>query len=63
MNLETLYYLDQIIAVLAILASLMFVAYQIRLTRNQMRGAATIAVLEYQAKLVDKLLSDDDLYK
>ena len=63
MSLETIYYISQTVAVLAILASLAFVAYQIQLARRQMQGQATIAVLEYQKSMVDHLLHDSDLYK
>ncbi len=63
MTLESIYYVGQTVAVLAILGSLMFVAVQIVLTRNQMKGQATIAVLDYQKALVDQLLADSVLYK
>lgn len=63
MTLESIYYIGQTVAVLAILASLAFVLYQIKLARLQMQGQAAVAVLDYQKSLVDHLLNDSDLYK
>ena len=63
MTLENIYYIGQTVAVVAILGSLAFVAVQILLTRNQMKGQATIAVLNYQRTLINQLLADSELYK
>jgi hypothetical protein len=63
MSLESIYYIGQTVAVVAILASLAFVSYQIKLARRQMQGQATIAVMEYQRSLIDHLLADSELYK
>ncbi|MEX0646012.1 MAG: hypothetical protein WD076_11925 [Parvularculaceae bacterium] len=63
MTLESIYYIGQTAAAAAILGSLVFVAFQILQTRNQLKGQATIAVLDYQKSLIDQLLADSELYK
>lgn len=49
MSLETIYYLSQIVAVLAILGSLIFVGVQIRQHTKQARAAAAQSVYENYA--------------
>lgn len=55
--------LTSIFASVAVVGSMIFVGYQIRVARDQMKGSATIAVMEYQKSLAEQLLNDDALYE
>lgn len=63
MTLESIYYIGQTIAVVALLVSLIFVGNQIRILRGQIRGAGTVAHYENIMSLVQRMLDDDELYK
>ena len=46
-----------------VIATLIYLAIQIRQNSNQLRGAATIAVYDYQRSITDTLTEDQELYK
>src|SRR5215471_1225620 len=62
-NWEALGAIANLLAAFGVIATLIYLAIQIRQNSNQLRGSATIAVYEYQRALTDTLTEDQELYK
>ena len=62
-NWEALGAIANLVAALGVIATLIYLAIQIRQNSNQLRGSATIAVYDYQRALTDTLTEDQELYK
>src|SRR5712691_4665472 len=62
-NWEALGAIANLLAALGVIATLIYLAIQIRQDSNQLRGAATVEVYDYQRSLTDTLTSDPELYK
>jgi hypothetical protein len=63
MNWEALGAIANLLAAISVIATLIYLSVQIRQNNNQLRGAATIAVYDYQRALTDTLTEDQELYK
>jgi hypothetical protein len=63
MNWEALGAIANLLAAIGVIATLIYLSVQIRQNNNQLRGAATIAVYDYQRALTDTLTEDQELYK
>src|SRR5437868_3065846 len=63
MNWEALGAIANLLAAIGVIATLIYLSAQIRQNNNQLRGAATIAVYDYQRALTDTLTEDQELYK
>ena len=62
-NWEALGAIANLLAALGVITTLIYLSIQIRQNSNQLRGAATVAVYDYQRSLTDTLTSDPELYK
>ena len=62
-NWEALSALANLVAAIGVIATLIYLAVQIRQNNNQLRGAATVAVYDYQRSLTETLTRDQELYK
>jgi hypothetical protein len=62
-NWEAVGAVANLLAALGVIATLIYLAIQIRQNSNQLRGSATIAVYNYQRSLTDTLTRDQALYK
>ncbi len=63
MNWEAIGVIANLLAALGVIATLIYLAIQIRQNNNQLRGSATIAVYDYQRSITDTLTEDQELYK
>jgi len=63
MNWEAIGAIANLLAALGVIATLIYLAIQIRQNNNQLRGSATIAVYDYQRSITDTLTEDQELYK
>jgi len=63
MNWEAAGAIANLLAAVGVIATLIYLSIQIRQNNNQLRGAATIAVYDYQCGLTDTLTEDEELYK
>jgi hypothetical protein len=63
MNWEALGAIANLLAAIGVIATLIYLSVQIRQNNNQLRGAATIAVYDYQRARTDTLTEDQELYK
>ena len=63
MNWEALGAIANLLAAIGVILTLIYLSAQIRQNNNQLRGAATIAVYDYQRGLTDTLTEDQELYK
>jgi hypothetical protein len=63
MNWEALGAIANLLAAIGVIATLIYLSVQIRQNNNQLRGAATIAVYDYQRAITDTLTEDQELYK
>jgi hypothetical protein len=62
-NWEAVGAIANLAAALGVIATLIYLAIQIRQNSNQLRGAATIAVYDYQRSITDTLTEDQELDK
>ena len=62
-NWEAVGAIANLVAAFGVIATLIYLAIQIRQNSNQLRGSATIAVYDYQRALIDTLTEDQELYK
>jgi hypothetical protein len=63
MNWEAIGAIANVLAAVGVIATLIYLSIQIRQNNKQLRGAATIAVYDYQRGLTDTLTNDQELYK
>jgi hypothetical protein len=63
MKWEAVGAIANVLAAVGVIATLIYLSVQIRQNNNQLRGAATIAVYDYQRGLTDTLTEDQELYK
>jgi hypothetical protein len=63
MNWDALGAIAETLGALGVIATLGYLALQIRQNNNQLRGSATSAVYEYQRSLTEMLSEDPELYK
>ena len=63
MNWDALGAIAETLGALGVIATLGYLALQIRQNNNQLRGSATTAVYEYQRTLTEMLSNDPELYK
>lgn len=62
-NWEALSAIAGLLGALGVIITLIYLSAQIKQNNNQLRGAATVAVYEYQQTLIEMLLSNKKLYK
>jgi hypothetical protein len=62
-NWEALGAIANLLAAIGVIATLIYLAIQIRQNNNQLQGSATIAVYDYQRSLTGTLTQDQELYK
>ncbi|WP_339754822.1 hypothetical protein [uncultured Winogradskyella sp.] len=62
-NWEAISAVAGLLGAIGVIITLIYLSAQIRQNNNQLSGAATVAVYEYQRGLVDMLTSDTELYK
>jgi hypothetical protein len=63
MKWEAVGAIANVLAAVGVIATLIYLSVQIRQNNNQLRGAATIAVYDYQRGLTETLTEDQELYK
>ena len=63
MNWEALGAIAELLGAIGVVATLVYLSAQIRQNSNQLRGAATTAVYEYQRTLTEMLSADPELFK
>ena len=63
MSWEALGAIAEALGAIGVIATLVYLSTQIRQNNNQLRGAATSAIYEYQRTLTEMLSSDPELYK
>lgn len=63
MNWEALGAVAELLGAIGVIATLVYLSAQIRHNNDQLRGAATTAVYEYQRTLTEMLSADPELYK
>jgi hypothetical protein len=63
MNWEAVGAIANLLGAIGVIVTLVYLSIQIRQNNNQLRGAATIAVYDYQRGLTDMLTNDQELYK
>lgn len=63
MNWEALGAIAEALGAVGVIATLVYLSAQIRHNNEQLRGAATSSVYEYQRTLTEMLSSDPELYK
>jgi len=63
MNWEALGATAELLGAIGVIATLVYLAVQIRQNSHQLRGTATTAVYEYQRTLTEMLSADPELYK
>jgi len=63
MNWEALGATAELLGAIGVIATLVYLAVQIRQNNHQLRGSATTAVYEYQRTLTEMLSADPELYK
>jgi len=63
MNWEALGAIAELLGAIGVIATLVYLSAQIRHNNEQLRGAATTAVYEYQRTLTGMLSADPELYK
>ncbi len=63
MNWEALGALAEVFGAVGVIATLVYLSAQIRHNNQQLRGAATSSVYEYQRSLTEMLSSNPELYK
>ncbi len=63
MNWEALGAIAELLGAIGVIATLVYLSAQIRHNNDQLRGAATTAVYEYQRTLTEMLSADPELYK
>jgi len=62
MNWEALGAVAELLGAIGVIATLVYLSAQIRHNNDQLRGAATTAVYEYQRTLTEMLSADRELY-
>lgn len=62
-NWEAVGAVANLLAATGVIATLIYLAIQIRQNNRQLRGSATIAVYDYQRSLTETLTQNQDLYK
>jgi len=62
-NWEALGAIAELLGAIGVIATLVYLSAQIRHNNEQLRGAATTAVYEYQRTLTEMLSEDQELYK
>lgn len=60
MNWEALGAIAGLLGAVGVIATLIYLSAQIRQNSNQLRGAATVAVYDYQRSLTNTLTADAD---
>ena len=63
MNWDAFGAIANLLAAVGVIATLIYLSIQIRQNSRQLRGAATIAVHDYQRSLTDTLTADQELFK
>lgn len=63
MNWEAISAIAGLLGAVGVIVTLIYLSTQIQQNNNQLSGAATVAVYEYQRSLVEMLTNDTDLYK
>jgi hypothetical protein len=63
MNWDAIGASAEMLGAVGVIATLVYLALQIRQNSHQLRGAATSAVYEYQRSITVMLSEDPDLYK
>ena len=63
MNWDAIGAIAETLGALGVIATLVYLARQIRQNNNQLRGSATTAIYEYQRSLTEMLSADPELYK
>jgi hypothetical protein len=63
MNWEALTAIAGLLGAIGVIVTLIYLSAQIKQNNNQLRGAATTAVFEYQRTLTEMLTTNTELYK
>lgn len=63
LNWEALSAIAGLLGAIGVIITLIYLSVQIKQNNNQQRGAATVAVYEYQRTLTEMLTSNTELYK
>ena len=63
LNWDMISAIAEMLGAIGVIATLVYLATQIRQNNNQLSGSATTAVFEYQRTLTETLNSDPELYK
>jgi hypothetical protein len=63
MNWEAISAIAGLLGAVGVIVTLIYLSTQIKQNNNQLSGAATVAVYEYQRSLVEMLTNDTELYK